>query len=94
MERTEEQILKELAELKDKLPEETTVEDLITKAKGQEMEKIKDKSKRVQVGSWIDRQLWQRLKAQAAIEDRGAGYVLDDAIELYLQSKKKENKED
>lgn len=51
------------------------------------MANVKDKENRVQVGSWIDRQLWQRLKAQAALEGRGAGYVLDDAIRLYLKTK-------
>ena len=40
---------------------------------------------RVQVGSKIDKQLWQQLKARANLEDRSTGLVLDDAIKVYLK---------
>ena len=35
----------------------------------------------------INTQLWRQLRAQAALEGRNAGHVLDDAIRLYLAEK-------
>jgi hypothetical protein len=85
--RTEKQILEELAQLRDQIGENTTLEDLISKAKEFEMGNVKDQETRTQVGSWIDKELWKHLRAQAALEGRNAGHVLDDAIRLYLAEK-------
>ena len=95
--RTEKQILDELAQLRDQIGENTTLEDLISKAKEKEVEsmgrpKVKDGESRTQVGSWIDKDLWRQLRAQAALEGRNAGHVLDDAIRLYIQAKREGSK--
>ena len=87
--RTEKQILDELAQLRDQIGENTTIEDLISNAKEVESmgrPKVKDKETRAQVGSWIDKDLWRQLRAQAALEGSNAGHVLDDAIRLYIQA--------
>ena len=39
---------------------------------------------RVQVGALINRRWWQRLKAQALLENRLASQLLDDAVRFYL----------
>ena len=93
--RTEKQILDDLSRLKDQIGENTTIEDLISQAKEVESmgrPKVKDKETRAQVGSWIDKDLWRQLRAQAALEGRNAGHVLDDAIRLYIQAKREGTK--
>ena len=93
--RTTKQILDDLSRLKDQIGENTTIEDLISQAKEVESmgrPKVKDKETRAQVGSWIDKDLWRQLRAQAALEGRNAGHVLDDAIRLYIQAKREGTK--
>lgn len=46
---------------------------------------------RVQVGSLINKRLWQQLRAQALLEGRTAGEVLDEAISDYLKKGKNFN---
>ena len=91
MEKTDKEIFEELRALRDQLPEDTTIEDLIYKAKKEElqMEPRKGLQKglqkgRKQVGALIDETLWQRLRAKAILENRNAGLLLDDAIRMYL----------
>jgi len=88
--RTEFEILRDLNQALDKLPDGKDPNELIEKAKEEEMvakRKIKDRADRTQVGSWIDKELWKQIKSQAALEGRGAGYVLDDAIKVYIKGK-------
>ncbi|MBW1837825.1 MAG: hypothetical protein JRI99_12985 [Deltaproteobacteria bacterium] len=40
------------------------------------------------IGSQVDAKIWNELKIQAIREGRKTGEVLDDAIRLYLESKK------
>ena len=47
---------------------------------------------RKQVGATINAQLWSRLRAQAILEGRTAGQLLDDAIRHYLDSKQGDKK--
>ena len=53
---------------------------------------MKTKSGRVQIGALIDKGLWLDLKAQAIQNERGAGYLLDDAITMYLQAPEQNKK--
>ena len=48
----------------------------------------KELAKRVQIGTHIDAELYRRAKAQAAIEGRKIGEVIDDAISEYLDTHK------
>lgn len=51
------------------------------------MRRTKEPSKpnRLQTGVLVDRRIWQRFKARAALEDRSAAECLDDAMRLYLE---------
>ncbi len=53
---------------------------------------MKKESGRKSVGASVDEKLWQRLRAQAIMEDRKSGEVLDDAIRLYLKTKEQQVK--
>ena len=44
----------------------------------------KQATKRIQIGAHIDAELYRRVKAQAAIEGRKIGEVIDDALESYI----------
>ncbi|MCA1794610.1 MAG: hypothetical protein LC660_12220 [Desulfobacteraceae bacterium] len=46
---------------------------------------MEDKKDNIQVGARVDRELWQRIRAQAALERRTATKVLNDAMSLYLE---------
>jgi hypothetical protein len=81
--RTTKQILQELEELRDQLPESITIEELLSKAQDQENADMKKDEGRKQVGATIDAELWQWLRAQAIMEGRPAKYLLDDAIKEY-----------
>jgi hypothetical protein len=45
------------------------------------------KPERTQVGALMNKRLWQRLKAQALLENRLASQLLDDAVQLYLEER-------
>ena len=96
--RSDFEILRDLDRALDKLPEDTDPNDLIEKAKQEEQEEkmgdAKDKDIRTQVGSRIDKQLWQQVKARAALEGRKAGYVLDDAIRMYLKTEQQDREKE
>lgn len=53
------------------------------------MKPTKDK---IQVGTLLTASLYREAKAQAAIECRNIGELIDDAIRLYLDSRKHEAK--
>jgi|GEM_PF-5096710 len=44
----------------------------------------KEKASRVQPGTFLDSALYQRARAQALIEGRNVGELIDSAIEEYL----------
>jgi len=52
------------------------------------MKKKKKNDHRKAIGSQVSIELWNELKIQALREGRKTGEVLDDAIRLYLESKK------
>jgi hypothetical protein len=52
------------------------------------MKKKKDNRKSKPIGSQVSIEIWNELKVQAIREGRKTGEVLDDAIRLYLESKK------
>jgi hypothetical protein len=47
--------------------------------------KANRKKTRKQVGAHIDTRKWARLRAEALIQGRPCGYLVDDAIDLYLK---------
>ncbi len=52
------------------------------------MKNKKDNRQAKAIGSQVDAKIWNELKIQAIREGRKTGEVLDDAIRLYLESKK------
>jgi hypothetical protein len=82
----EEQILNRLKELKDQVPEGTTIEDLIEKAK--ERESSQGSPVRKQIGVHMDTALWWRLKEQAAKEHMPAGQLLERLVRQYIDEQK------
>jgi|GEM_PF-2997698 len=46
---------------------------------------------KMQIGSWLTEDIYLKAKAQAALEKRTVGSLIDDAIQLYL-SKVEERK--
>jgi hypothetical protein len=82
----EKQILRRLKELKDVVPEGTTVEDLIERA--QERESSQDSSVRKQIGVHMDTALWWKFKEQAAKEHMSAGQLLEKLVREYLDKQK------
>jgi hypothetical protein len=48
----------------------------------------KDNRQAKAIGSQVNVKIWNELKIQAIREGRKTGQVLDDAIRLYLESKK------
>jgi hypothetical protein len=49
--------------------------------------KANRKKTRKQVGAHIDTRKWARLRAEAMIQGRPCGYLVDDAIDLYLDKR-------
>ena len=47
------------------------------------------KSDRKQIGSLIDESIYRQAKAQAALENRPVGEIIDDALRAYLKAKGK-----
>ena len=45
--------------------------------------------KRVNTGATIDKELYQKLKIKSVKLEKGIGELLDEAIELYLQNRRK-----
>ncbi len=45
---------------------------------------VEKKASRVQPGTFLDAALYQRARAQALIEGRNVGEVIDDALKDYL----------
>ena len=80
MVRKTQDILDELAALQPHIRKDTSVEDLIDKAKEREA-MAKDKT---QVGATIDRGLWRRVRIRAVQEDKSAGAILEEALSEYL----------
>ncbi len=78
------QILKRLKELKDKLPEGITVEDLVEKAKEREGQPMEGGSKK-QIGVQMDVELWWKFKEQATRERMSAGLLLEKLVREYLE---------
>ncbi len=54
---------------------------------------MEKEEKRVQVGSLLSESVYRQVKAQAALEGRRVGEVIDAAIVLYLESKRKKKDE-
>ena len=52
------------------------------------MENKKDNRQAKAIGSQVKVKIWTALRAQALMEGRKTGEVLDDAIKLYLENKK------
>ena len=52
------------------------------------MENKKDNRQAKAIGSQVNVKIWTALRAQALMEGRKTGEVLDDAIRLYLENKK------
>ena len=52
------------------------------------MEKKRENRQAKAIGSEVSIKIWNELKIQAIREGRKTGEVLDDAIRLYLESKK------
>ena len=52
------------------------------------MKNKKDNRKAKAIGSQVNVKIWNELKIQAIREGRKTGEVLDDAIKLYLKTKK------
>ena len=46
---------------------------------------------KIQVGSLLTEIIYRQAKAQAAIERRNVGELIDDAIRLYLEKVKKDD---
>lgn len=82
----EKQILRRLKELKDVVPEGTTVEGLIEKA--QERESSQGSSVRKQIGVHMDIALWWRFKEAAAREHLPAGQLLERLVRQYIDEQK------
>ncbi len=51
--------------------------------------KKKDHRKAKAIGSQVSIEIWNELKIQAIRENRKTGEVLDDAIKLYLEKKRR-----
>lgn len=63
---------------------------VLVKRKGrQKQEGKKAKSGRVKIGVSIDDMLWRRLRAEAIIEGKQTGDLLDQALRNYLNNKEK-----
>ena len=80
-------ITKRLEELRDQLPEGTTVESLIEKAEERES---MDKSRRIQPGARVDPDLWLEFRQLALTQKRSASDLLEEAMREYLERTKKE----
>ena len=52
------------------------------------MKNKKDNRQTKPIGSEVNIKIWNELRVQALREGRKTGEVLDDAIRLYLESKK------
>ena len=52
------------------------------------MKNKKDQRQAKAIGSQVSIKIWNELRVQALREGRKTGEVLDDAIRLYLESKK------
>ena len=50
----------------------------------------KPKEGKIQVGSLLTETIYRQAKAQAILEGRRVGALIDDAIQLYLKTKKTE----
>ena len=50
---------------------------------------MSDKKKRISSGALIDYELYRKLKIRAATDDIPIGKALDEAIEFYLQNKRR-----
>jgi hypothetical protein len=58
------------------------------------MQRTKPEPERTQVGALINKRLWQRLKAQALLENRLAAQLLDDAVQSYLEERGQSTKDE
>ena len=54
------------------------------------MKNKKDNRQAKAIGSEVSIKIWNELRVQALREGRKTGEVLDDAIKLYLESRKKD----
>jgi hypothetical protein len=89
-----ERILEQLKDLKNKLPEDTTVDDLIEKAA--ERENMTGMSSRKQIGVHMEIDLWWRFKERAAKERAAkercsAGQLLEKLVREYLEKEERES---
>ncbi len=50
---------------------------------------VKPKEGKIQVGSLLTEAIYRAAKAQAAIERRNVGELIDEAIQLYLKKMEK-----
>ena len=82
MARRTQDILNELAALQPQIRKDTTIEDLVDKAK--DREGALQKKGKVQVGAVVDESLWREVKVKAAMEGQTAGQILQDALYAYL----------
>ncbi len=46
----------------------------------------KQAAKRIQIGTYVDAETYRLAKAQAAIEGRKIGEIIDSALEQYLKN--------
>jgi len=83
----EERILKRLEQLKERMPEGTTVEGLLERAKEREAQ-MGDGGERKQIGVHMDIALWWKFKEQAAKEHMSAGQLLEKLVREYLDKQK------
>lgn len=49
--------------------------------------KVNKQKTRKPVGAFIDTQKWARLRAEALIQGRPCGHLVDEAIDLYLDKR-------
>lgn len=47
-----------------------------------------DEKRLVQIGTRLDKETYKKAKAQAAVEGRRVGQLIDDAIEEYLAKRR------
>jgi hypothetical protein len=51
---------------------------------------MKPKPGKIQVGSLLTETIYRRAKAQAILENRNVGVLIDEAIEMYLEKIKQQ----
>ena len=80
----QERILKRLKELRDTMPDSTTVEGLLDKAREREAQMGEEGAKK-QIGVHMPVDLWWRFKEAAAKERVSAGKLLERLVREYLE---------